>query len=146
MGSGNPTIPLQPPPPHLSSGHSKVVFHLDRLRKEKCARGFASSISDQLTVLENHTCHVAHVNGNRNLCNSLVCRDQTLLRRDKELFIRNLAEEVEIYVLISILAYQALRKLDSCLPCSLLNGWKGSSVIMMGFVNVGPSILNNCFR
>ncbi|XP_069983755.1 uncharacterized protein [Penaeus vannamei] len=46
---------------------------------------------------------------------SQVCRTRSLLRRDKEQFIRSLAEEVEGHFLVNDLrpAYQALRKLNS---------------------------------
>lgn len=46
---------------------------------------------------------------------SLVRRARTLLIRDKEQFIRNLAEEVKSHFLVNDLypAYQALRKLNS---------------------------------
>lgn len=40
-------------------------------------------------------CRMAHLNGNRDLLHSLGHRASTLLRRDKEQFIRNLAKKVE---------------------------------------------------
>ncbi|XP_069977663.1 uncharacterized protein [Penaeus vannamei] len=60
------------------------------------------------------TCHMACLNGNRGLRRSLVCKARTLLRRDKEQFIRNLAEEVGHFLVNDLHpAYQALRKLNS---------------------------------
>ena len=142
--------------PRPSSGHPKV-FHLDRLREEECARGFATAVSDRFSETSNLTdpvalwesfkrvtleaaqesigvrprtrqntisletleateaCRKARLNGNQVLRRSMVRRARTLLRRDKEQFIRNLAEEVEGHFLVNDLrpAYQALRKLNS---------------------------------
>ncbi|XP_069995842.1 uncharacterized protein [Penaeus vannamei] len=66
---------------------------------------------------------MAHVNSNRDLHPSLVLRAQNLVRRDKEQFIKNIAEEVEGHFLPNDLhpAYQSLRKLNSN-PSYLLSG------------------------
>nr|XP_027207908.1 uncharacterized protein LOC113801282 [Penaeus vannamei] len=49
-----------------------------------------------LEILEaTDVCRMARLNGNQDLRRSLVRRARTLLRRDKEHFIRNLAEEVD---------------------------------------------------
>lgn len=57
---------------------------------------------------------MACLNGNQNLRRSLVRRSRTLLRRDKEQFIRNLAAEVGHFFVNDLRpVYQTLRKLNS---------------------------------
>ncbi|XP_069990641.1 uncharacterized protein [Penaeus vannamei] len=60
-------------------------------------------------------CHVARLTGDRDLHRSQVRKTQSLLKRDKEQFIRSLAEEVESHSSVNDLrpVYQTLRKLNS---------------------------------
>ena len=73
------------------------------------------NIISQETLEATDTCRTARLAGNRELHRSLVRRTRTLLRRDKEQYIRNLAEEVEGHFLVNDLrpAYRALKKLNA---------------------------------
>ncbi|XP_069972530.1 craniofacial development protein 2-like [Penaeus vannamei] len=105
-----------------SSDHPRV-FHLDSLREGEYSRGFAEAISGRLTVLDKLTdptleatdaCREGCLTGNRDLHRSQARRTRPLLRRDKEQFLRSLAE-VESHFLVNDLrpAYQAIRKVNS---------------------------------
>ena len=77
-------------------------------------RAVQNSISRE-TLEATDACRAARLTGDRELHRSHVRRTRSLLRRDKEQFIRSLAEEVEGHFLVNDLrpAYQALRKLNS---------------------------------
>ncbi|XP_069972960.1 uncharacterized protein [Penaeus vannamei] len=69
----------------------------------------------QETLDATDACRAARLAEDRDLHHSQVRRTRSLLRRDKEQFLRNFAEEVEGHFLVNDLrpAYQALRKLNS---------------------------------
>ncbi|XP_069976479.1 uncharacterized protein [Penaeus vannamei] len=106
----------------------------------ECLRTRQNFISLE-TLEATDACCVARLNNNRDLRCSLVCRVRLLLRRDKEQFIRNLAEEIKSNFLVNDVrpAYKDLRKLNSNpSPQSLQSAqFSRLSQIMLGSLNVG---------
>ncbi|XP_069996804.1 uncharacterized protein [Penaeus vannamei] len=112
--------------PRRSNDHP-MVFYLDRLMEGECAWGFAEAISGHFTPLNNLMDPVLLWDtfkremldaaqgsiGDRDLHRSQMGRIRSLLRRDKEQFIRSLVEQVEVLINYLRSAYQVLRKLNS---------------------------------
>lgn len=69
----------------------------------------------QKTLEATDVCCKAYLTGDHDLHRSLVCKTRSLLTRDKEKFVSNLAEEIEGHFLVNDHrpAYQTLKKLNS---------------------------------